>query len=77
MVERIGKARRYRITEVGLKLGVLLVELRTSLLGPLCSLATEPATRRSTRNPSAVEAAFRQLDGALKRVCQLLGLRAA
>jgi len=56
---------------------VLLVKLRTRLLGALCSLATEPARRRSTRNPSDVEAAFRQLDGALNHVCELLGLRAA
>ncbi len=77
LVQRIGTTRQYRLTEVGLKLGVLLVKLRTRLLGALCSLATEPARRRSTRNPSDVEAAFRQLDGALNHVCELLGLRAA
>jgi hypothetical protein len=76
-VQRIGTTRRYRLTEVGLKLGVLLVKLRTRLLGPLCSLATNPTTRRSTRNPSDVEAAFRQLDVALNHLCELLRLRAA
>jgi len=34
LVERIGNTRRYRLTPVGLKLGVLLVKLRTRLLGP-------------------------------------------
>jgi hypothetical protein len=76
-VQRIGTTRQYRLTETGLKLGVLLVKLRTRLLGPLCSLAVEPTRRRSTRNPSDVEAAFRQLDGALNHICALLGLRAA
>jgi hypothetical protein len=77
LVQRIGTSRQYRLTGVGLKLGVLLVKLRTRLLGPLCTLATEPTRRRSTGNPSNVEAALRQLDGALNHVCQLLGLRAA
>jgi DNA-binding transcriptional ArsR family regulator len=33
LVERIGKGRRYRLTPIGLKLGVLLVKLRLRLLG--------------------------------------------
>jgi len=33
LVERIGKSRRYRLTPLGLKLGVQLVKLRTRLLG--------------------------------------------
>src|SRR4029453_1343174 len=35
LVERIGASRRYRLTPLGLKLGVLLVKLRIRLLGPL------------------------------------------
>jgi hypothetical protein len=79
LVERIGTSRRYRLTARGLKLGVLLVKLRTRLLGPLVSLATanDPATRRATRHPSAVEAAFHQLDAALTHLCDTLGLRSA
>ena len=38
LVERIGKTRRYCLTPLGLKLGVLLVKLRMRLLGPLSSL---------------------------------------
>src|SRR3954453_18300138 len=33
LVERLGTSRRYRLTPRGLKLGVLLVKLRTRLLG--------------------------------------------
>jgi hypothetical protein len=74
LVERLGPNRRYRLTERGLRLGVLLVKLRTRLLGPLVSLATAPAPRRPSRHPSAVEAAFRQVDGALDHLCATLGL---
>jgi hypothetical protein len=77
LVERLGASRRYRLTGRGLKLGVLLVKLRTRLLGPLVSLATAPATRRSSRHPSAVEAAFRQVDVALTHLCDTLGLQPA
>ena len=38
LVERICKSRRYCLTPIGLKLGVLLVKLRLRLLGPLTSL---------------------------------------
>jgi hypothetical protein len=77
LVERLGTSRRYRLTPRGLKLGVLLVKLRTRLLGPLLTLAADDAPRRPTRNPSAVEAAFRQVDAALDQLCVALGLIAA
>jgi hypothetical protein len=77
LVERIGASRRYRLTPRGLKLGVLLVKLRTRLLGPLATLATDSQPRRPTRNPSAVEAAFRQVDAALDHLCDALGLQLA
>jgi hypothetical protein len=75
LVERLGTSRRYRLTARGLKLGVVLVKLRTRLLGPLASLAADQQPRRSTRNPSAVETAFRQLDAALDHLCDTLGLK--
>jgi hypothetical protein len=77
LVERLGTSRRYRLTGRGLKLGVLLVKLRTRLLGPLVSLAAARAPRRPSRHPSAVEAAFRQIDVALEHLCDTLGLRPA
>ena len=77
LVERLGTSRRYRLTPRGLKLGVLLVKLRTRLLGPLVTLAAEPTPRRPTRNPSDVEAAFRQVDAALDQLCAALGLKPA
>jgi hypothetical protein len=77
LVERIGTSRRYRLTARGLKLGVLLVKLRTRLLGPLVSLAVAPVPRRLSRHPSAVEAAFRQVEGALDNLCDTLGLTPA
>jgi hypothetical protein len=77
LVERLGTSRRYRLTPRGLKLGVLLVKLRTRLLGPLVTLAGDDAPRRPTRNPSAVEAAFRQVDAALDHLCAVLGLKPA
>ena len=83
LVERLGTSRRYRLTARGLKLGVLLVKLRTRLLGPLVSLATAPtaptaATPRQTRRQtSPIEAAFRQVDAALDHLCETLGLKPA
>lgn len=77
LAERLGTSRRYRLTTLGLKLGVLLVKLRTRLLGPLGSLATEPAAHRSPRHPGDVEAAFRQVDAALDHLCGTLGLKSA
>ena len=75
LVERIGTTRRYRLTILGLKLGALLVKLRTRLLGPLCTLATAAPHPRS-RHPSAVEAAFRQVEVSLNNLCHTLGLAA-
>jgi hypothetical protein len=77
LAERLGASRRYRLTARGLRLGVLLVKLRTRLLGPLVTLATAQPRRRSNRSPSAVEAAFRQVDIALDHLCATLGLRRA
>jgi hypothetical protein len=77
LVERLGTSRRYRLTARGLKLGVLLVKLRTRLLGPLVSLATAQAPHRASRHPSDVEAAFRHVDQALDQLCHTLGLKPA
>jgi hypothetical protein len=76
-VERIGRTRRYRLTARGLKLGVLLVKLRTRLLGPLATLVTAAAPQPETTNDSAVEAAFRQVDLAIDQLCSTLGLKIA
>ena len=77
LVERIGRTRRYRLTARGLKLGVILVKLRTRLLGPLATLATAPAPQPETTTSSAVDAAFRQVDRALDHLCTTLGLNPA
>jgi hypothetical protein len=77
LVERLGTSRRYHLTARGLKLGVLLVKLRTRLLGPLVSLASDEQSRRPTRTTSEVEAAFRQVDTALDHLCDTLGLKLA
>lgn len=76
-VERLGRTRRYRLTPRGLKLGVLLVKLRTRLLGPLATLATTDSPTPQTDTDSPVEAAFRQVDQALDHLCATLGLKAA
>jgi hypothetical protein len=76
-VERIGRTRRYRLTARGLKLGVLLVKLRTRLLGPLATLVTAAAPHPETTTDSAIEAAFRQVDHAVDQLCIALGLKAA
>ena len=77
MVERLGRSRRYRLTHLGLKLGVLLVKLWLRLLGPLGSLVADQPRPRPTRNPSHVEEAFCQVDTALDHLCDALGLVAA
>jgi hypothetical protein len=77
LVERLGRSRRYRLTARGLKLGVLLVKLRTRLLGPLTTLATAPTPPAPTATLSHVEQAFRHVDAALDQLCDTLGLRAA
>jgi hypothetical protein len=76
-VERIGRTHRYRLTARGLKLGVILVKLRTRLLGPLTTLATAPTPQPATTNDSEVEAAFRQVDLAIDHLCATLGLKPA
>jgi hypothetical protein len=76
LVERRGTSRRYRVTAFGLKLGVLLVKLRTRLLGPLATLLTTTSARpRSPHN--SVDAAFRQVDAALDHLSATLGLDTA
>jgi hypothetical protein len=77
LVERLGRTRRYRLTARGLKLGVVLVKLRSRLLGPLATLVTAPIPQPPSTNASDVEAAFRQVDLALDQLCDTLGLRAA
>jgi hypothetical protein len=77
LVERIGRTRRYRLTTRGLKLGVILVKLRTRLLGPLATLASAPASPPETTTSSEIEAAFRQVDRAIDHLCIALGLKAA
>ena len=76
LAERIGTSRRYRLTPDGVRLGALLVKVRTRLLGPVFA---EPALAPAPRsdNPSTVEAALRSLDNALDTLCQSLGLTAA
>jgi hypothetical protein len=74
LVERLGRSRRYRLTSLGLKLGVLLVKLRLRLLGPLGTLVADPLRPRPTRHHSQVEDAFRQVNAALDNLCNKLGL---
>jgi len=76
LVERLGTSRRYRFTLLGLKLGVLLVKLRTRLLGRLATLAAATSVRRPSPHNS-VDAAFRQVDAALDHLFTVLGLKTA
>ena len=76
-VERLGTSRRYRLTPLGLKLGVLLVKLRTRLLGPLVTLLTNPNPPRPSSSDNAVQTAFRHVDAALDNLCAALGLKQA
>src|SRR6266568_26614 len=75
LVQRIGKSRRYCLTPIGLKLGVLLVKLRLRLLGPLTSLIQQPNTNASPRHLNSVDAAYRQVDTALDHLSAALGLQ--
>ena len=75
LVERVGRSRRYRLTPDGVRLGALLVKIRTRLLGPLFADSTHTPTPRSD-NPSTVEAAMRTVDRALDTLCATLGLSA-
>ena len=77
LVERIGKSRRYRLTPLGLKLGVLLVKLRMRLLGPLTSLIRQPNTNAPSRHLNSVDAAYREVDTALDHLSAALGLQHA
>jgi len=77
LVERIGKTRRYCLTPIGLKLGVLLVKLRMRLLGPLTSLIQQPNTNASPRHLNSVDAAYREVDTALDHLSAALGLQHA
>jgi hypothetical protein len=74
LVERIGTSRRYRLTPLGLKLGVLLVKLRTRLLGPLATfVTTSPARHRPSAN--SIDHAFHELDSALDHLSAAFGLQ--
>ena len=77
LVERVGNSRRYRLTPLGLKLGVLLVKLRMRLLGPLATLATTASTRRPPLNHNPVDAAFQDVDTALDHLSIALGFKKA
>src|SRR5262249_50218313 len=77
LVERIGASRRYRLTPLGLKLGVLLVKLRMRLLGPLATIATAPCARRTSTSSNSVDIAFHQVDVALDQLSAALGLKTA
>jgi hypothetical protein len=76
LVERLGTSRRYRLTQVGLKLGVLLVKLRMRLLGPLVTLTSKPRPSAAVRSNS-VDNAFAELDAALDHLSLALGLQTA
>jgi hypothetical protein len=75
LVERVGTSRRYCLTPLGLKLGVLLVKLRTRLLGPLTTLVSSGSAR--SRNPGAnsVDNAFHDVDIALDHLSAAFGLK--
>jgi len=76
LIERLGTSRRYRLTPLGLKLGVLLVKLRMRLLGPLASIVTTTNARYSASRNS-VDAAFGEVDTALDHLSAALGLTPA
>jgi hypothetical protein len=77
LVERLGTTRRYRLTPLGLKLGVLLVKLRTRLLGPLATTITHAHSSRAASSDNSVDAAFHEVDIALQHLCVALGLQPA
>jgi len=77
LVARIGKTRRYCLTPIGVKLGVLLVKLRTRLLGPLASLIRQPKPNATPRRSNPVDAAYREVDTALDHLSAALGLQCA
>ena len=75
LVERIGASRRYRLTPLGLKLGVLLVKLRMRLLGPLTTLISLGPARPRRSATNSVEHAFREVDIALDHLSVAIGLK--
>src|SRR5947209_16166958 len=77
LVERIRNSRRYCLTPLGLKLGVLPVKLRMRLLGPLASLIRQPKTNAAPRHTNPVDAAYREVDTALDHLSAALGLQHA
>ncbi len=77
LVQRLGRTRRYRLTPTGAKIGVLLVKLRTRLLGPLATLASTSTAHRPPFHHNSVDAAFHQVDTALDNLCTALGLQHA
>jgi hypothetical protein len=77
LVQRLGRTRRYRLTPQGAKLAVLLVKLRTRLLGPLATLATNSATQTPPVHSNSVVTAFREIDTALDHLRTALGLQHA
>ena len=76
LAERVGTGHRYRMTADGVRLGVLLVKIRTRLLGPIFAVRSQTPSPRS-EHPSTVEAALRTVDHALDNLCHTLGLSAA
>jgi hypothetical protein len=77
LVRHIGKTRRYCLTPIGVKLGVVLVKLRVRLLSPLASLIQQPNTNAPSRHLNSVDAAYREVDTALDRLSAALGLQHA
>jgi len=77
LVQRLGRTRRYRLTPSGAKVGVLLVKLRTRLLGPLATLATNSSVQHPLVQRDSVDAAFHDVDSALDHLCVALGLQHA
>ena len=51
LVERVGRSRRYRLTPDGVRLGALLVKIRTRLLGPLFADSTLARSHATQRQP--------------------------
>jgi DNA-binding transcriptional ArsR family regulator len=77
LVERLGRTRRYQLTPLGLKLGVVLVKLRIRLLGPLATLVTTSVPRRQRPPTNSVDTAFLEVDTALDHLTAGLGLTTA
>jgi hypothetical protein len=63
VVQRIGTSRRYTVTALGVRLGVLL--------------PSKAHAARSPKHLSAVETALRQVDASLDNLCAQLGLQVA